>query len=159
MTLKSLCCSIRKVVQTQKTLITPALHLLCHSILKTRGSAEKQIFFYSEKTPKQDNNRQTRDRYLMWQTSRSLCSDHTALLFPVAHDVYLALSSTAANLHLTLSLRNTWQSLMSWLMSFNIKVNKDNNIMFVIFITSLTFNHNTEAILFFWDSDNVSTLS
>lgn len=84
----------------------------------------------------------------MWQTSRSqsqLCSDHTVLLFPVAHDVYL--SST--NLHLTLSLRNTWQSLMSWLISFNIKINKDNNIMFIIFITSLTFNHNTEAILFF----------
>lgn len=156
-----MCCSIRKVVQTQKTLITPALHLRCHSILKTGGSAEKQIFFYSEKNPKQDNNRQTRDRYLMWQTSRSqsqFCSDHT-VLFPVAHDVYLTLSSTAANLHLTLSLRNTWQSLMSWLMSFNIKINKDNNILFIIFITSLTFNHNTEAILFFWDRHNVSTLS
>lgn len=156
-----MCCSIRKVVQTQKTLITPALHLLCHSILKTGGSAEKQFFFlFRKKTPKQDNNRQTRDRYLMWQTSRSqsqLCSDHTVLLFPVAHDVYLTLSST--NLHLTLSLRNTWQSLMSWLMSFNIKINKDNNIMFIIFITSLTFNHNTEAILFFWDRHNVSTLS
>lgn len=156
-----MCCSIRKVVQTQKTLITPALHLRCHSILKTGGSAEKQIFFYSEKTPKQDDNRQTRDRYLMWQTSRSqsqFCSDHT-VLFPVAHDVYLTLSSTAANLHLTLSLRNTWQSLMSWLMSFNIKINKDNNILFIIFITSLTFNHDTEAILFFWDRHNVSTLS
>lgn len=156
-----MCCSIRKVVQTQKTLITPALHLLCHSILKTGGSAEKQFFFlFRKKNPKQDNNRQTRDRYLMWQTSRSqsqLCSDHTVLLFPVAHDVYLTLSST--NLHLTLSLRNTWQSLMSWLMSFNIKINKDNNIMFIIFITSLTFNHNTEAILFFWDRHNVSTLS
>lgn len=156
-----MCCSIRKVVQTQKTLITPALHLLCHSILKTGGSAEKQFFFlFRKKTPKQDNNRQTRDRYLMWQTSRSqsqLCSDHTVLLFPVAHDVYLTLSST--NLHLTLSLRNTWQSLMSWLMSFNIKINKDNNILFIIFITSLTFNHNTEAILFFWDRHNVSTLS
>lgn len=152
-----MCCSIRKVVQTQKTLITPALHLLCHSILKTGGSAEKQFFFYLEKkTP----NKTTRDRYLMWQTSRSqsqLCSDHTVLLFPVAHDVYLTLSST--NLHLTLSLRNTWQSLMSWLMSFNIKINKDNNILFIIFITSLTFNHNTEAILFFWDRHNVSTLS
>lgn len=157
-----MCCSIRKVVQTQKTLITPALHLLCHSILKTGGSAEKQFFFFylEKKNPKQDNNRQTRDRYLMWQTSRSqsqLCSDHTVLLFPVAHDVYLTLSST--NLHLTLSLRNTWQSLMSWLMSFNIKINKDNNILFIIFITSLTFNHNTEAILFFWDRHNVSTLS
>lgn len=98
--------------------------------------------FYSEKTPKQDNKRQTRDRYLMSQTSWSqsqFCSDHTVLLFPVAHDVYLTLSLTAANLHLTLSVRNTWQSLMSWLMSFNIKINKDNNIMFIIFITSLTF--------------------